>query len=267
MKTIQNIPDSILSRLGPVFEYQLSSFRKDAGSKGYLKNPKETVSEIDITSEQMIRDILHSIIPEAAFYGEETEQSRSDKLTWVVDPIDGTSNYLNGIDLWSVSIALLENHSPIAACIVRPVNRETFTAVKGKGAFINGSKLSPVKTSNISNALIGTGMPYRTPESKDAFFSCAREVLNMCRDIRRMGSAAIDLAYVGANFLQGFWEIDLQPYDVAAALLIMKETGCICTDAAGNKYDMFSSRTCTAGHPGVHEKLVSLTEKYYREFV
>ncbi|NQT57402.1 MAG: inositol monophosphatase [Bacteroidetes bacterium] len=267
MKTLQQLPDSILSRLEPVFAYQLSSFRKDAGSKGYLKNPNESVSEIDITSERMIRDILHSIIPEATFFGEETEQSRSDQLTWVVDPIDGTANYLNGIDFWSVSIALLENHSPVASCIVRPVNRETFTAVKGVGAFLNGNKLPTVKISKISNALIGTGMPYRTPESKDAFFPCASEVLNICRDIRRMGSAAIDLAYVGANFLQGFWEIDLQPYDVAAALLIMEETGCIYTDAVGEKYDMFSSRTCTAGHPGVHEKLISLTGKHYQNFV
>ena len=120
---------------------------------------------------------------------------------------------------------------------------------------------------DMNKALIGTGMPYRTPESYDAFFPCAREVLEICLDIRRMGSAAIDLAYVSADILQGFWEIDLQPYDVAAALLLMEETGCIFTDAAGNKYDMFSSRTCVAGHPGVHEKLVSLTGKYYKDFM
>jgi len=232
-----------------------------------MKNPNETVSEIDITSEKMIRSILHDIIPDAAFYGEETEQSRSDQLTWVVDPIDGTTNYLKGIDLWSVSIALLEKHLPIVSCIVRPAVRETFTAVKGMGAFHNGKKLKKVTKKDLGSALIGTGMPFRTPESYDAFFPCAREVLEGSLDIRRMGSAAIDLAYVGADILQGFWEIDLQPYDVAAALLIMEETGCICTDATGGNYDMFSSRTCVAGHPGVHEKLVSITGKHYKEFI
>lgn len=149
MKSLLQIPDRIVSKLEPVFNYQLSNFRSAAGIKGYMKNLHETVSEIDISSEHMIRSILQDIIPQAAFYGEETEQHRSNGLTWVVDPIDGTTNYLKGIDLWSVSIALLENHSPVVSCIVRPAAREMFTAVKGFGAFHNGQKLKMVTASEI----------------------------------------------------------------------------------------------------------------------
>ena len=261
-ETLLGLAEQTASRLTPVIDFQISRFRNGAYDLTTLKNPQETVSIIDVESERMIRSILYDLLPRAAFYGEETDKQRSE-WTWVVDPIDGTTNYLYGIDFWGISIALLFGPSPVACCILRPATQEVFIAARGAGAWWNGRRLLTTQPRPFKEALIGTGLPFRSHDTAEAFYGCAAEVLPRCRDIRRIGAASLDLAYLAAGIFQGFWEVDLQPYDTAAGLLLLQETGSLYSDAFGAPYDLFSSRSLVAGHPGVHEHLVESTSRWY----
>ena len=255
-----------------VGRYQLRFFRSKSIGRGDKKSEKEFVSQVDIHSEHMLRESLGAVISESNFYGEETLQEIGDNYTWVVDPLDGTTNYLSGLDQWSISVCLLHKHDSILAVVYKPVTGELFSGERGGGVqFQSGSvkseMLQKVADCPLSDALVGTGFPYRSPATKTSFFSCAREVLECSRGIRRMGSAALDLSYLSAGYLQGFWEVDLQAYDVAAAVLFLKETGCRITDFSGAPYSLFSSRTLVAGLPKAQEELQAITHRHYGDFL
>jgi myo-inositol-1(or 4)-monophosphatase len=235
-------------------DFQAAEFRNRAPGWGDVKTGHEFVSFVDLESEKRIRSILEAALPEAAFYGEETEQTRGE-ATWVVDPLDGTTNYLSGYDCWGVSIALWESDGPALALVLKPFTGELFTAVRGGGAFRNGVRLPGAEPLAPEAALIATGTPYRSPDTVDAFFTTVRGVLKSCRDIRRTGSAAQDLAYLAAGYFQGFWEVDLQPYDVAAGVLMLRETGHLCRSFSGAPYDPFRHRSFISARPGVMEAL------------
>ncbi|HCM28876.1 MAG TPA: inositol monophosphatase [Treponema sp.] len=234
---------------------QLPEFRKRDPGWGDAKDSSDFVSFVDLESEKAIRRILDAALPSAAFFGEETERSLGAGATWVVDPLDGTTNYLSGYDHFAVSIALWEEGCPVLGLVLKPVDGELFTASRGGGAFRNGERLHTATFLEPRGALVGTGTPYRSPGTEDAFFGTTRRVLGACRDIRRTGSAALDLSHLASGFLQGFWEVDLQPYDVAAGLLMLSETGHGYRNFAGDAYDPFRHRTFVAGRPGVFEVL------------
>ncbi len=244
--------------------YQLGHFRTHTSDFGDRKMVHEMVSEIDVESEHQLHEALTKLIPESSFYGEETLQQRG-ALTWVVDPLDGTTNYLSGYDQWSISVALVSEEQTVAAMIYRPFTGEYFSALRGKGAWYNGNKLTTVHTGLLYDSLIATGFPYRSPDTVSAFYPCAQEMLPLCRGIRRGGSAAIDLGLVSAGFLQGFWEVDLQPYDTAAGVLLAEETGCIVSDFFGRPYRIFTSPSFIAAPPGTHKELLQVVGKHYRK--
>ena len=244
-------------------EYQLSHFRFLDHGSGDAKTEMEYVSHVDVESEHILRDGLLQIIPEADFFGEETLQNRGTGYTWVVDPLDGTTNFLSGLDHWSISVALLHGDEILLSVILKPCNDETFCAIRNLGAYHNNQRMKPVPPLPLSQALIGTGFPYRSPDTSEAFFSCAREVLYASRGIRRTGSAALDLCYVAAGFLQGFFEVDLMPYDAAGALLFLRETGCGLSEFSGKPYSLFSSRSLVAGFPQTWETLQEICRRHY----
>lgn len=235
--------------------FQLSEFRCREPGWGDTKAAHDFVSFVDVESERRIKAELVQALPEAAFYGEETEQRRGAKYTWIVDPLDGTTNYLSGLDHFAVSIALWEGDKPKLAVIYKPTTAELFTAVDGQGAWRNGVILAQAAPMVCESALIATGTPYRSPDTAQAFYHALDQVLKKFRDVRRCGSAALDLAYVAAGFFQGFWEVDLQPYDVAAGLLLLKETGHPYSTFHGSSYDPFQHRSLVTGRPGVYETL------------
>jgi len=243
--------------------FQMSEFRRRDPGWGDTKAAHDFVSFVDIESEGRIKAILDQALPGAAFYGEETEKQRGPEYTWIVDPLDGTTNYLSGLDHFAVSIALWEHNQPRLAVVYKPCTDELFTAEAGKGAWRNGTQLSPAKPMDSQNALIATGTPYRSPDTVPAFFRALNQVLNTFRDVRRCGSAALDLCYVAAGFFQGFWEVDLQPYDVAAGLLLLKETGNPYCNFQGMAYDPFLHRGLVTGRPGVYETLAEQVKSAY----
>ncbi len=248
--------------------FQLSEFRTRGPGWGDAKDARDFVSFVDVQSEKLIRTVLDQALPGAAFYGEETEQTIGDGYTWIVDPLDGTTNYLSGFEHWSVSIALRDGRTEegsefAAGLVLKPATGELFTAERGKGAFRNGVRLPQAAPLDPSGALVATGTPYRSPDTTDAFFAAVRRVLGSCRDVRRTGSAALDLSYLAAGFFQGFWEVDLQPYDVAAGLLLLSETGHGYRNFAGGPYALFEDRGFVSGRPLVLEALQKIIAETY----
>jgi len=248
--------------------FQLSEFRTRAPGWGDAKAARDFVSFVDLESERMIRTVLDRALPAASFYGEETEKTLGQDYTWIVDPVDGTTNYLSGYDHWCVSIALYRGGAPgtlEAGLILKPTTNELFIATRGGGAFRNGVRLETAVQLDPGQALIVTGTPFRSPDTVDSFHRTVRRVMGINRDIRRTGSAALDLAYVAAGFFQGFWEVDLEPYDAAAGLILITETGQSTNDFAGRPYELFHSRGLVAGRPGVAEPLARIVREEYAD--
>ena len=266
------IPDNslmqqVLHTLRPAGEYQLSRFRKL--SVGHEKGPNDVVTEVDFHTEEMLRAALLKALPGSSFWGEESGRDTAAEFEWVVDPLDGTTNYLNGLDQFSISIALLHQGRSVLGVVHRPASGETFAARRGGGLLYNGSPLAPPswEPAGLQQALLGTGFPYRSVDLQPAFFRTAAALMGRSRDIRRMGSAALDLSYVAAGWLQGFWESDLQPYDVAATLLLLEESGCRVSDGLGNPYRIGESRLIVAARPQVFDELLELVSSCYRDDV
>ncbi len=260
---MQHILDKAIEAVKEAGEFQLRHFRNMPPGSGDAKKLREMVSFVDVESEQMLRESLIRLVPDAGFYGEETAVDRK-STEWIVDPIDGTTNYLSGLAQFSISVALYCEGRPQLGIVYQPATGDLFTAIKGRGFHHNGTKcLKSTPELAIGNALIGTGFPYRSEDLQNKFFKCAKEVLNRSRGIRRMGSAALDLSYLAAGYLQGFWESDLQPYDVGAAILFMEETGIQVTNIEGKAYNPECDRIIVAGFPKVQPILLQSVSRHY----
>ncbi len=197
------------------------------------KQQWDFVSEVDKLAEAEIIKELRRAYPDHAILAEESGQIGKGPLTWVIDPLDGTHNYLRGIPHFCVSIALLERGVPIHAVVFDPLRDELYTASKGDGAYINDRRMRVGKRENLSGAMIATGFPFRQREHLTAQLDMTRAMLGQAEDIRRSGSAALDLAYVAAARYDGYFEIGLKPWDMAAGVLLVHEAGGRYCDFAG----------------------------------
>ena len=242
---------------------QLQAFRSLPPGGGTEKEAREFVSVVDVRSEQQLIEGLQQLVPEAGIYGEETGTSGNEQLRWVIDPLDGTTNFLSGLDQFAISVALEEQGQAVLGAVLRPASADWFAACRGAGLRHNNDNCPRVTDLPLRQALLGTGFPYRSEDLKGAFFPCAEEVLYQSRGLRRFGSAALDLCYVARGFLQGFWESDLQPYDVAAALLFLAETGCLATNQRGEPYSPYRDRILVCGSPAVHAELLTIVARHY----
>lgn len=259
--------DAIEQLAVQVGTYQLSRFRAFPSDYGNEKMARELVSEVDLNAEEQLIEGLRRLLPEAGIYAEERGSSGNQELRWVIDPLDGTTNFLSGLDQFSISIALEQGGQPLLGLVHRPASRETFRARRGSGLFHNSRRCNPASAVSLTKALVGTGFPYRSPDLADFFFPSSRDILYRCRGIRRFGSAALDLSYVAAGFLQGFWESDLQPYDVAAALLFLDESGCPVTNQRGEPYTPGRDRILVCAPPAIHPELLQLVAKHYPAYI
>ncbi|MDB9741308.1 inositol monophosphatase [Akkermansiaceae bacterium] len=263
-----DIHQQVIDSIREVGKFQLTHFRKVSSDAVDMKAAKETVSFVDVESEKLLKSALKKILPEAGFLGEELGSEGDQNFLWIVDPIDGTTNYLNGLDHFSISVALVKEGIPIYGVVYQPYTDEYLSATKGQGAMRNGE---PISLSNLEltsqHALFCTGFPYRSEDLNDAFFEAANQVLRLGRGMRRTGSAALDLAYLGMGWYGGFWESDLQPYDVAAAMVMMNEAGLSITNHLGEPYNMFEHRMMVAGPPLVHRDLLEIISKCYKQVV
>jgi myo-inositol-1(or 4)-monophosphatase len=197
------------------------------------KQQLDFVSEVDKLAEAEIIKELRRAYPDHAILAEESGATGKGPLTWVIDPLDGTHNYLRGIPHFSVSIALLEKGVPIHAVVFDPLRDELYTASKGDGAYINDRRMRVSKRENLGGAMIATGFPFRQREHLTTQLDMTRALLGQAEDIRRSGSAALDLAYVAAGRYDGYFEIGLKPWDMAAGVLLVHEAGGRYCDFAG----------------------------------
>ena len=255
--------DRVITLVRHTGQFQMSRFRTLPPGGGEEKVAREYVSEVDLQSEKMLLEGLAGLVPDAGFYGEETGIQGNPRRRWIIDPLDGTTNFLSGLDQFCISVALEIDGRTELGVVLRPASEECFSALRGQGLRRNGDLVRPIPAIPLAKALIGTGFPYRSRDLKNCFFRCAEEVLDASRDLRRFGAAALDLSYVGSGFLQGFWESDLQPYDVAAALLFLSESGIPATNQAGVPYSPYRDRLLICGISQVHESLLAIIKKHY----
>ncbi len=260
--------DSVVVIARDVARFQLKHFRNVGMDHINMKAAKETVSFVDVESEKLLMENLKNLVPEAGFYGEESGKSGDQEYLWVVDPLDGTTNFLNGLEHFSISIALVEAGKVQLGLVFKPYTGEWIGAERNKGVLFNGKKIGnkQIKIS-AEEALFVTGFPYRSKDLNDPFFICADRVLKLGRGIRRSGSAALDLAYLGVGWFGGFWESDLQPYDAAAGVLIMELGGIEVTNHRGQAYDLFKDRMMVAAQPGVHSALLREVQNAYNAYL
>jgi myo-inositol-1(or 4)-monophosphatase len=176
---------------------------------------------------------------------------------WIVDPLDGTTNFLHGIPIYNISIGLEREGQLVAGVVYNPAMDEMYTAEKGKGAFLNDKRLRVAGRKSLMECVISTGSPTSTTKVHDAFLAEVRTVMNQVASFRRFGAAALDLCYVASGRLDGFWERNLHPWDMAAGILMIREAGGFVTDLAGGS-DMFGTMSVVAGNAFVHKSLLGL---------
>lgn len=191
------------------------------------KGPGDFVSAADKRSEEIIHEELSKGRGDYSFLMEESgaHEGKDSEYRWIVDPLDGTANFLHGIPQWAISIALEHQGEIVTALIYDPVKNETFTAEKGQGAFMGRQRLRVSGRKDVLRACIGTGAPRRAKNTHEQFFTEQRAIWDMGGSLRRFGAASLDLAYVSAGRLDGFWERDLMAWDIAAGMLLVQESG------------------------------------------
>jgi len=200
-----------------------------------LKNNEGYVSDVDIKAEQAIIHAIHKAYPEHGIIAEESGYLNEDAETvWIIDPLDGTTNYLHGFPFFSVSIAIRVKGRIEHGVILDPVRHECFSASHGGGARLNDQRIRVSKRKQLNTALLGTGFPFRDKVLTQRYLPTLESVSEHCHAIRRTGSAALDLAYVACGRLDGYWEFGLKPWDIAAGTLIIQEAGGLVTDLQAN---------------------------------
>lgn len=232
-------------------------------SKIESKGLNDLVSYVDKEAEKIIVSRLKEILPEADFIAEEGTEVQSGKdYTWIIDPLDGTTNFIHGIPIFAVSIGL-KYHEELVLGVVYEVNfDECFYARKGNGAFMNGQPIHVSKPSTLSESLVVTGFPYSAFEKIDDYLKILRKLMETCHGLRRLGSAATDLCYVACGRAEGFFEYDLKPYDVAAGVVILTEAGGSVSDFSGGN-DFLFGREILASNSHIHLEFLSEIQKIW----
>ncbi len=230
------------------------------------KGPNDYVSEVDQAAETAIIDILLEAYPGHAILAEESGRARGAKdseYTWIIDPLDGTTNFLHGFPVYAVSIALAHRGTVQQAVVYDPTRNDMFFASRGRGAFLNDRRLRVSKRTRLSDSLIGTGFPFRKGDNFKRYVKMFEEVMQSCAGLRRPGAAALDLCYVAAGYYDGFFETGLNPWDMAAGSLIITEAGGLIGNFTGES-DFLYQREVVAGNPKVYGQLVQILAPYTR---
>ncbi|TLU87467.1 MAG: inositol monophosphatase [Chlorobium sp.] len=228
------------------------------------KNYKDFVTDVDKACEAAISSIIIDSFPEDSMLCEEgTVMAGSSGRTWIVDPLDGTLNFIHSFPVFSISIALRDSHHELLTGVVyQPVLDELFTAERGKGAFLNGKKISISSRTDRESFLMATGLPFSEYHYLDSTLGMLRDVIHDSAGIRRAGSAAIDLAYTACGRFDGFWEYKLCPWDFAAGVLLVREAGGTVTNFSGDA-DVFKGQSIIAGSDMTHKLLLEKAKQHF----
>lgn len=248
---------------------QLISIAKEAGEilkEGFYgsknvtnKGSKDLVTEFDVRVENFIIDRIKEAFPGYGIVAEESALSSDNPDKIIIDPIDGTTNFVHGIPNVAISIGLFHNDIPTAGIVYNPIQDELYHAVKGEGAYCNGKKIGVTDESRFKHALIATGFPYTIDKSRQDFewnMKMVAAILPEVQDIRRLGAASLDLCYVARGSFEGYYEMNLKPWDVAAGIVIVSEAGGVVTDQNGESYDPLNDRIIVVSNGKIHERMI-----------
>ena len=222
------------------------------------KGEIDLVTEADLASEKRVIDIITHNFPDDMILAEESGETgeKSDRM-WIIDPLDGTTNFAHSFPYFGVSIAFQAEEEIVLGIVYNPVLDEFFEAEKGKGAFLNNKPIKVSDKTTLKDSLIGTGFPYDVYDNPDPVLDYLKKMIVRAQGIRRAGAAAVDLCYLAAGRLDGFWEQNLNPWDTAAGSIIIKEAGGIITDYEGTPYNPFL-KTTLASNPHIHGKMLEV---------
>ncbi len=224
------------------------------------KGSKDLVSNLDTQAENVIRDYLTLHTPDIPIYAEESGGAKTAPRRWIIDPIDGTTNFVQGIPHFSVSIALQLDGDIVVGVTYDPSKNELFSAQKGGGAWLNDSPIHCAPPCRLADAVLATGFPYDRATRADELLTLVKQFLIESRGIRRMGAATLDMAYLACGRVQGFWEIGLKPWDVAAGLLLIEEAGGVCREWNGSPLDIDQPMVLAANTPELWAVMQSIVQ-------
>jgi myo-inositol-1(or 4)-monophosphatase len=228
------------------------------------KQVNDFVTDVDKAAEASIIETLLSAYPDHGIWAEETGRehgAKDSELVWIIDPLDGTTNFIHGLPVYCVSIALAFRGKIEQAVIYDPSRNDLFTATKGRGAYLNDRRLRVSKRVRMEDCLISTGFPFRPGDDYKTYMRMLGDIMPRASGIRRQGSAALDLAHVAAGYTDGFFEPGLQPWDVAAGALMVTEAGGLVGNFSGDA-DFLEQKECMAGNPRVYGQMVAMFGKY-----
>jgi myo-inositol-1(or 4)-monophosphatase len=232
-----------------------------------MKQASDFVTKVDKESEQMIIQIIRQNFPNHHIFAEESlKQDEKAEYRWIIDPLDGTTNFIHEYPVFSISIALEHEGDIILGIVYDPLRKEMFTAEKGKGAFLNGHPVRISAIKNINNCLAATGFPFRKKDLINEYLKLFKNIFNKVSDIRRAGSAALDLAYLACGRCDVFFEVGLSPWDIAAGSILIKEAGGIVTDFGGGS-DYLSTGNIIAGTPALHGEILKEVRDVFKGII
>jgi myo-inositol-1(or 4)-monophosphatase len=227
-----------------------------------LKGIGDYVTDLDRQSENIIIQVIKASFPDHGIHAEESgKEDQQSEYRWIVDPLDGTANYVQGIPLYGVSIACLIQNQVTVGVIYDPERDELFWAVKDHGAFLNGKAVHVSKKKEMAYSMLASGFPWRSKNYLNPYIRSFKDLFLQAAGLRRMGAAVIDLAYTACGRFDGFWEMKLQPWDIAAGILLIEEAGGVVTDFYG-KEDFYQTGNVVAGNSDIHARILEVTKKY-----
>jgi myo-inositol-1(or 4)-monophosphatase len=254
MQALLNTAVKAARRAGEIAIRQLKHLDEiDVRNKGI----SDFVTKVDEAAEECIIETIQKYYPDHAFLAEESGLRGKSEYTWIIDPLDGTTNFIHGFPVFSVSIALRIKGRLSIGVVYDPNRQEIFTAIRGRGAQVEGHKIRVSGRRYLDDALIGTGFPYRSHDRMQSYLAMLEQVLLNTAGVRRPGSAALDLANLAAGRLDGFWEFGLNIWDIAAGSLILREAGGLISELE-DKDDYLATGNIIAGTPRVHDALKKL---------
>jgi myo-inositol-1(or 4)-monophosphatase len=223
------------------------------------KGPIDLVTEADLRAERIILEAIRNNFPGDNILSEEagTRNASASARTWIIDPLDGTTNFAHGFPFFAVSIALQLEHEPVLGVVYIPSSKELFKASRGQGAFLNKRPIRVSKTAGIVDALLGTGFPYYVHEQAQRLVPLFGRMIVAAQGVRRPGAASIDLAYLAAGRFDGFWEEGLKPWDTAAAIVLVEEAGGVVSTFDGSPYSPYEN-TIVAANPAIHPEMLKI---------
>lgn len=230
------------------------------------KGVNDFASQVDKAAEEIIIETIKKAYPQHDILGEESgliPGNGSSDVTWIIDPLDGTTNFIHGFPQFCISIGVKQGDKIYHGVVYDPVRDELFSASRGEGARMNGKRLRVSNAEKLQKSLLGTGFPFRDFTYLDDYLTFLKAIIPHCAGIRRAGAAALDLAYVAAGRLDGFWEFGLKPWDVAAGALFIQEAGGYVSTIDGSQ-DVLNGKSILAAPPKVYQEMMELCNKFFR---